>query len=189
MKIWQTEIYRLGGEPYARALLYESSWRCELISLTPLRVNAYLVYFYGKIRLTYTEVDTITGEHSNAGPNNLGKNAGIYLVPGIVFCVYRRSCLLWSQKLPVYDICHLFHSFFAELLNLLEPRSRVGDRLPRIRLLCPQNGTAVLKGLTSAKRALGGQHMKTLRDSLTLDLSCARAWHMSTPCPQPLPAR
>ena len=32
-------------------------------------------------------------------------------------------------------------------LTLLEPRSRFGDKLPRIRLLCPQNGTAVLKGL------------------------------------------
>ena len=36
----------------------------------------------------------------------------------------------------------------ACFLTLLEPRSRFGDKLPRIRLLCPQNGTAVLKGLS-----------------------------------------
>ena len=31
-------------------------------------------------------------------------------------------------------------------LNLSGPQSRSGDKLLRVRLVCPQNGTAVLKG-------------------------------------------
>ena len=32
-------------------------------------------------------------------------------------------------------------------LALLEPQSRSGDKLPEVSVVCPQNGTAVLKGL------------------------------------------
>ena len=32
-------------------------------------------------------------------------------------------------------------------LRPLEPQSRFGDKLLEIRVVCPQNGTAVLKGL------------------------------------------
>ena len=33
-------------------------------------------------------------------------------------------------------------------LTLLEPRSRFGDNPLKFQVVCPQNGTAVLKGLT-----------------------------------------
>ena len=35
-----------------------------------------------------------------------------------------------------------------QILTLIGLESRFGDKLLRIRVLCPQNGTAVLKGLT-----------------------------------------
>ena len=34
-------------------------------------------------------------------------------------------------------------------LTLLEPQSRCGDKPLKFQVICPQNGTAVLKGLTS----------------------------------------
>ena len=42
--------------------------------------------------------------------------------------------------------------------TLLEPRSRFGDKLPRVRLLCPQNGTAVLRD-TNEGTYRGGEEM------------------------------
>ena len=36
-------------------------------------------------------------------------------------------------------------------LTPLEPQSRVGDKLLEVRMVCPQNGTAVLKGLSATR--------------------------------------
>ena len=52
--------------------------------------------------------------------------------------------MLLFDVLPCGCLC----PWSLKLLTLLEPRSRFGDKVPRIRLLCPQNGTAILKGLT-----------------------------------------
>ena len=41
--------------------------------------------------------------------------------------------------------------FFGRLLTPLEPQSRFGDKLLEIWVFCPQNGTAVLKGLRNLK--------------------------------------
>ena len=41
----------------------------------------------------------------------------------------------------------------CQLIALLGPQSRFGDKLLEIRLVCPQNGTAVLKGLGSVNMA------------------------------------
>ena len=38
-------------------------------------------------------------------------------------------------------------AFMPEWLSLFAPQSRFGGELLRIRLVCPQNGTALLKGL------------------------------------------
>ena len=40
-------------------------------------------------------------------------------------------------------MCYLYDS----VLTLLEPKSRFGDKPLKFRVVCPQNGTAVLKGL------------------------------------------
>ena len=37
-------------------------------------------------------------------------------------------------------------------LTLLEPQSRFGSKPVKFQIVCPQNGTAVLKGLTSVKK-------------------------------------
>ena len=37
-------------------------------------------------------------------------------------------------------------------LTPLEPQSRFGDKLPQFQVVCPQNGTAVLKGLKEHAR-------------------------------------
>ena len=42
------------------------------------------------------------------------------------------------------------------LLTPLEPQSRLGTKLLEIRLVCPQNGTAVLKGLRGTHNEDGG---------------------------------
>ena len=39
---------------------------------------------------------------------------------------------------------------YVPALTLLELESRVGDKLREITVVCPQNGTAVLKGLRHA---------------------------------------
>ena len=51
-----------------------------------------------------------------------------------------------------------------QLLTLLEPQSRFGDNSLKFQVVCPQNGTAVLKGLTARTaqrmfRACGGRKM------------------------------
>ena len=38
-------------------------------------------------------------------------------------------------------------SYPQQFLTLLEPQSRFGDKPVNFQLVCPQNGTAVLKGL------------------------------------------
>ena len=50
---------------------------------------------------------------------------------------------LYSQVIAVFGI------YFggATKVNPLEPQSRFGDKVLEIRADCPQNGTAVLKGL------------------------------------------
>ena len=47
---------------------------------------------------------------------------------------------------PRNRLCDLF--VVLHLLTLLGPQSRFGDKLLVIRVVCPQNGTAVLKALT-----------------------------------------
>ena len=45
-------------------------------------------------------------------------------------------------------ICVLF------IVTLLEPQSAFGDKLLKFQVVCPQNGTAVLKGLIAILQAL-----------------------------------
>ena len=46
-----------------------------------------------------------------------------------------RECRRWRQS----------------YLTLLEPQSRIGDKPLNFHVVCPQNGTAVLKGLATTK--------------------------------------
>ena len=41
-------------------------------------------------------------------------------------------------------------------LTLLEPQSHFGDKALKLQVVCPQNGTAVLKGLRGAHNENGG---------------------------------
>ena len=52
-------------------------------------------------------------------------------------CVFRACCVL-------YDAMALHR---LQCLTLLEPQSRFGDKPLKCQVFCPQNGTAVLKGL------------------------------------------
>ena len=57
--------------------------------------------------------------------------------------------LLYALPSPFWP-CHynaVAQRLHLLLFNLLEPQSRFGDKLLGIRLVCPQHGTAVLKGL------------------------------------------
>ena len=44
-------------------------------------------------------------------------------------------------------ICPRYGSFVFVNTNLLELQYRFGDKPPKFRVVCPQNGTAALKGL------------------------------------------
>ena len=68
----------------------------------------------------------------------------------------RKSCEVRARELlqkggrAVIDRCctaSTVHNTF-EQLTLLEPQSRCGDKRVKFQALCPQNGTAVLKGLS-----------------------------------------
>ena len=51
---------------------------------------------------------------------------------------------------PTLSIFFYFHFFFPEtVLTLLEPQPRFGDKPLKFQVVCPQNGTAVLKGLNN----------------------------------------
>ena len=64
----------------------------------------------------------------------------------------------------------IFHSVrFNALwvgLTLLEPQSRFGDKLVKFRIVCPQNGTAVLKGLSVKKRPHGAVFIPRAEESI-----------------------
>ena len=60
-----------------------------------------------------------------------------------VFVLLRRPAVLCATFYP---------------LTLLEPQSRFGDNTLKFQVVCPQNGTAVLKGLTTSYRFLGTKY-------------------------------
>ena len=64
-------------------------------------------------------------------------------------------------------------------LTLLEPKSRFGDRPVKFQVVCPQNGTAVLKGLSENKELIADfstlSHMECRR--WVIDIY---TWYMST---------
>ena len=51
--------------------------------------------------------------------------------------MYRRSYVIWSPVTTKY----------GRNYNPLEPQSRFGDKLREVWVVCPENGTAVLKGI------------------------------------------
>ena len=55
--------------------------------------------------------------------------------------------LFYSSSYPARRHFIFHFSYLAPLLTPLEPQSRVGDKLLENSVVCPQNGTAVLKGL------------------------------------------
>ena len=67
-----------------------------------------------------------------------------------VIRTYHRSEHVIDRKLEAFYSYHILvpgiHATtgIIVVLTLLEPRSRCGDKLPRIKLICPQSGTAVL---------------------------------------------
>ena len=83
-----------------------------------------------------------------------------------IFCFFRFLCrrmcmscpIRWTWHSIVYCIITMFFLLFFfilrrigkhESLTLLEPQSRFGDKSLNFQVVCPQNGTAVLKGLSS----------------------------------------
>ena len=76
----------------------------------------------------------------------------------VYICIYLplprmiRDSLFCSRL----SVClSVFIPLLSCMLNLLEPQSRFGDKLLIIWVVCPQNGTAVLKGLSSQPLLLG----------------------------------
>ena len=54
---------------------------------------------------------------------------------------------MWDVDGPALgDLVDVY--YFPPSLTPLEPQSRFGDKVLEIRVNCPQNGTAVLKGLS-----------------------------------------
>ena len=61
-------------------------------------------------------------------------------------------------------------------LTLLEPQSRFGDKLVKFQVVCLQNGTAVLKGLTQITKAFLVFHFFTNRMPLHFDSEKKNDW-------------
>ena len=69
-------------------------------------------------------------------------------------CVYRRSYLLCPPVIGNWGpILRFWYTAVLIGLTLLEPQSRLWDKLVNFRVVCPQNGTAVLNGLREVKQA------------------------------------
>ena len=93
-----------------------------------------------------TSDSTITSVHSMTSAR--AHRVGIDFLAHTVCSVERRS------NIEV-------HPTFSPYLTLLGPQSRFGDNSPEIRLLCPQIGTSVLKGLRSSIPHLKTDFSKT----------------------------
>ena len=76
----------------------------------------------------------------------------IYSLPGIIF--FHLFIVYWIPGTFLF-MCSCFTGASALLLTPLEPQSPLGTKLLEIWLVCPQNGTAVLKGLKYIKRTRG----------------------------------
>ena len=97
----------------------------------------------------------------------------MYLVPGVWVAGVSGSCLLCRIS---SRLCSCRMALHRPLLfvNRLEPRSGLGGKLPKIRLLCPQNGPAAVKSKSVglqverqpiAYRTKALQHSTLLRNS------------------------
>ena len=81
------------------------------------------------------------------------------LVPGSLFLLRCNiSAVSWFgdqswKNRHGHWVCWMSTGGNNDSLTHLEPQSRFGDKLLRIRVLCPQNGTAVLNGLTAVPRS------------------------------------
>ena len=81
-----------------------------------------------------------------------------YVLPEVQMCFIQLSCVLLflfyfyrgiSSTLELFEFVLRPRTalYCGDELTPLEPQSRFGDKLLEIRVECPQNGTAVLKGL------------------------------------------
>ena len=59
---------------------------------------------------------------------------------------------------------------------LLEPQSRFGDKPVKFQLVCPQNGTAVLKGLVNSRKRSGwpGEREREPSEMMIVPLLCSK---------------
>ena len=74
-----------------------------------------------------------------------------------------------------------------KFLTLLEPQSRFGDKPLKFQVVCPQNGTAILKGLSSLSRKTGLQSLKErVHNAMTISMPyfCSATKHrcVCAPC-------
>ena len=72
-------------------------------------------------------------------------------LPACLLACLCVSPIFYSVKRVVVLFLKVLVRFFWVPLTLLGPQSRFGDTLLRICLVCPHNGTAVLKGLNSER--------------------------------------
>ena len=71
-----------------------------------------------------------------------------------VFNIIKRDRVrnLSCNAFSFFLLSFFFSPTWFPQLTLLEPQSRVGDKPLNFQVVCPHNGTAVLKGLTKNKR-------------------------------------
>ena len=62
-------------------------------------------------------------------------------------CVTARDVVQSWRRFLHMDVLALDFDATAVLLTLLDPQSRFGGKPLKLQVVCPQNGTAVLKGL------------------------------------------
>ena len=102
--------------------------------------------------------------HSNSMYSSMYNSHSMYsssvhkYVPGTAVVVYRYECVLdifsTSEKQEKRQGIRIHtNTYHGTILTLLEPQSRFGDKSLNFQIVCPQNGTGALKGLTHNKNS------------------------------------
>ena len=73
--------------------------------------------------------------------------------------MYQNIGILIYQPIGNSIYQNIGSSMYQNVLTLLEPQSRFGDKPVKLEVICPQNGTAVLKGLTPQVRFFAFQRV------------------------------